>query len=153
MNAPRGAGQAAAVPSPCGSALRWSAPEGRLPLGAVFGGTVLLGAALVGLLGLDRLPFTVCYFKALSGFPCPTCGSTRTLGCLAHGDLFGAFAMNPLAAVGLLVLLPWAAADLVLLTRGRALELSVSPPLGRVLRVVAVAAVLANWAYLVAAGR
>ena len=41
-------------------ALRVSAPAGRLPLGAILGGIAILGAAAVGLLHLDRLPFMVC---------------------------------------------------------------------------------------------
>jgi hypothetical protein len=61
--------------------------------------------------------------------------------------------MNPLVAAGALALVPWALADLGLLLRGRALDLSVSPGAGRVLRILAVAAVLVNWAYLVAVGR
>lgn len=134
-------------------AVRWSAPRGRLPLGAIFGGIALVGTAAVGLLGLDRLPFTACYFKAFTGLPCPSCGSTRTAACLAHGNLPAAFAMNPLAAAVLLALVAWAIADLVLMTRGRALGLEVSPRLGGPLRVAAVAVVLANWVYLIAAGR
>ena len=134
-------------------ALRVSAPAGRLPLGAILGGIAVLGAAAVGLLHLDRLPFTVCILKAFTGIPCPTCGSTRAVGCLAHGDLPGAFAMNPLAAAALLALVPWALADLALFTQGRALGLSVSPGVGRALRLAVVVAVLANWVYLIAAGR
>jgi hypothetical protein len=134
-------------------ALRVLAPAGRLPLGAILGGIAVFGAAVVGVFHLDRLPFTVCYLKAFTGIPCPTCGSTRAVGCLAHGDLPGAFAMNPLATAALLALLPWAMADLALLTRGRALGLSVSPGAGRVLRLVVVVTILANWAYLIAAGR
>jgi hypothetical protein len=134
-------------------ALRLSASAGRPPLGAIFGGIAVLGIAVVGLFHLDRLPFTVCYLKAFTGIPCPTCGSTRAVGCLAHGDLLGAFTMNPLATVGLLALLPWALADLVLLTRGSALGVSVSPQAGGVLRVAVVVTVLANWAYLITAGR
>jgi hypothetical protein len=82
-----------------------------------------------------------------------TCGTTRALARLARLDLTGALAMNPLAALGTLALLPWAAADLALLPRGRALALELSPPAARVARIAAVAAVLANWAWLVAAGR
>jgi hypothetical protein len=138
-------------PAPWG--VRFRAPLGRLPLGAVFGTIAAGGGAAVGLLSLDRLPFSVCLFKTLSGLPCPTCGSTRALGRLVHLDLSGAVLMNPLATAGLLVLALWAVADLGLLARGRALDLELGRPLGRVVRIVALAAVLANWVYLVAAGR
>lgn len=133
--------------------LRLRAPVGRLPLGAVFGAIGGLGAFGVGLLGLDRLPFPVCLLKAVTGLPCPTCGSTRALGRLLHLDFAGALAMNPLATGGLVVLAAWALLDLSLLPRGRALDVEIGRPLGRWVRFAAVAAILANWIYLLAAGR
>jgi hypothetical protein len=135
------------------ASLRLVAPPGRLPLGAIFGAIGVLATTAVGVLHLDHLGFPVCVFKLLTGFPCPTCGGTRALGRLFALDLPGAFVMNPLVAAGALVLVPWAVADLVLLTRGRALEAQVGPPLAVPLRVTAVLLVLANWAWLVAAGR
>jgi hypothetical protein len=75
------------------------------------------------------------------------------MGRLFALDPAGALAMNPLMTVAVLLLLPWAAADLLLLTRGRALDIEVSGPGARVLRVMAVLAVLLNWAFLLAAGR
>jgi Protein of unknown function (DUF2752) len=133
--------------------VRLRAPEGRLPLGAIFGTIVLVGTFAVGLLHLDHLGFPVCLFKAMTGWPCPACGTTRALGRLFALDVPGAFAMNPLATIAALVLVPWAIADLVLLTRGRALEADVAPRLGAVLRVAAVVAIVLNWAWLVASGR
>ena len=47
----------------------------------------------------------------------------------------------------------WAVADLVLLPRRRALGLEVPKPLGFALRVAALVLFLANWVYLIAAGR
>jgi len=143
--------QAAGGPAPWG--LRFKAPAGRLPLGAVFGTIAALGAMAVGLLGLDRLPFAVCLFKGLTGLPCPTCGSTRALGRLVHLDLVGALAMNPLATMSVALLFLWALADFGLLTRGRAIEVEMGRPLGRVVRVLAVTALLANWLYLLGSGR
>jgi hypothetical protein len=61
--------------------------------------------------------------------------------------------MNPLATLGMLALLPWAAIDLLLLARGRALSLELSPAAARGARIAVVAAVAANWAWLVAVGR
>jgi hypothetical protein len=72
---------------------------------------------------------------------------------LFTSDVGGALAMNPLATLAVLLILIWAVADLALLARGRALGVEVSPGLATVLRVAAVALLLANWAYLVVAGR
>jgi len=133
--------------------VRLRAPEGRLPLGAIFGTIAVVGTFAVGLLHLDHLGFPVCLFKAMTGVPCPACGSTRALGRLFALDLRGAFAMNPLTTAAALVLVPWAIADLVLLTRGRALVADVAPRLGLVLRIAAVVAIALNWAWLVVSGR
>jgi hypothetical protein len=133
--------------------VRLKAVPGGLPLGAILAGIAALAAAAVGVLRLDALPFTVCFFKLATGFPCATCGSTRALGRLFHGDMAGAFGMNPLATAGMMALLPWAAVDLALMTRRQAFGLELGPSAARVVRVAAVAAVFANWAYLVAAGR
>ena len=133
--------------------VRLKAVPGGLPLGAILAGMGVLAVAAIGLLRLDALPFTVCFFKLVTGLPCATCGTTRALGRLFHGDLAGAFAMNPLAAAGAVALLPWAAADLLLMTRRKALGLELGPASVRAARVAVVAAVFVNWAYLVAAGR
>lgn len=123
------------------------------PLGAIFGGIGLAAAALVALFGLDRLPFTVCTFKALTGLPCPSCGSTRTLACLVHGDVAAAFAMNPLAAAGVFAVAVWALIDLALARNGRALSVELRPDVLRPARVAALLAIAVNWAYLILAGR
>jgi hypothetical protein len=125
------------------------------PLGAIFGGIGSLAALAIGMLHLDRLPFPLCYVKAFTGLPCPTCGSTRALGRLFALDPAGAFAQNPLVTLAAFGLAAWAAADLVLVSRrrGRALGLAVSPHFSLSLRVAAVVAIALNWGYLVAAGR
>jgi len=40
--------------------------------------------------------FPLCPFRALTGFTCPGCGTTRGLHQLLHGNLTGAFMLNPL---------------------------------------------------------
>ena len=124
-----------------------------LPLGAIFLALGAVAAFAVAVLHLDRLPILVCVFRAVTGVPCLTCGATRALAGLAAGDVAGAWTMNPLATLGAFMLVPWGIGDLALMTRGRALSLEMAPPAARALRVLAVLAVGANWAYLVAAGR
>ena len=54
--------------------------------------------------------FPKCMFHALTGWYCIGCGMTRALHALAHGDVFGAFSMNPLAMAMLAIsplLLGW----------------------------------------------
>jgi len=92
-----------------------------------------------------------CPFHALTGVPCPGCGTTRAVLALARGDVTGAFGWNPLAAAALLLggatclLAPlWVAS-------GRALPaLSLELPVRA--RIAVVAAFGANWAWLVAQG-
>jgi hypothetical protein len=133
--------------------MRVSAAPGAPPLGAIFGGIGLVLAAVVGLLGLDRLPLTFCLFKGLTGWPCPTCGSTRAVARLFDLDPAGALAMNPFTTLVAVVIGAWAVVDLLLLPRRRALRVSVSPKAGRWLRVAALVGFVANWVYLLFAGR
>ena len=133
--------------------VRLVARPGAPPLGAIFGGIGLAATLVTGLLRLDRLPLTLCYFKALTGLPCPTCGSTRALGRLFALDVPGALAMNPVTTLGALLLAGWALADLTLWPRRASLRLELAPQLAFAVRTVVLVVVLASWAYLVAAGR
>jgi Protein of unknown function (DUF2752) len=45
--------------------------------------------------------FPGCPFRALTGFACPGCGSTRGLHCLLHGQVVAAFEFNPLLILSL----------------------------------------------------
>jgi hypothetical protein len=134
-------------------AVRLGARAGAPPLGAIFGAIGLVVAAAVWTLHLDRIPVTLCVFKGLTGLPCPTCGSTRALGRLIGLDFAGALRMNPFTTLVAGVVAAWALADLALLPRRQALDVEVSPPIAFALRVGAFVLFLANWVYLVAAGR
>lgn len=43
----------------------------------------------------------ICPFRALTGFTCPGCGSTRGMHQLLHGNLGAAFEFNPLLLLAL----------------------------------------------------
>lgn len=47
----------------------------------------------------------ICPFRALTGFTCPGCGSTRGMHQLLHGNIGAAFEFNPLLLVALPFLL------------------------------------------------
>lgn len=136
---------------PSRTALR--ARPGAVPVGAILAACAIAAMGVVTLAPLDRLPFSLCIFKAVTGVPCLTCGTTRALSRLARLDIAGALAMNPLVASGALLLLPWAVADLVLMPARRAVALELSPAAARAARVAFAAAVVLNWIWLVAAGR
>ena len=133
--------------------MRLVARPGALPLGLVFLASGVVIALAVGVLHLDRIPVTLCAFKAVTGLPCLTCGTTRVFARLFRLDLRGALAMNPLSASVALAMVPWGVADLALLRQDRALSLEVSPRLAPFLRVAGIALLAANWAYLIVAGR
>ena len=92
-----------------------------------------------------------CPFHALTGVPCPGCGTTRAALALARGDVAAAFGWNPLAAAAFLL---GGAACLVApfwVAAGRALP-TLALDLSRRVRLALVAAVSANWALLIVRG-
>jgi hypothetical protein len=65
---------------------------------------LLVGAAGLGMwliLGAwtppDDPAWTTCLFRRVTHLDCPTCGMTRALSLLAHGDLRGSLARHPMA--------------------------------------------------------
>jgi Protein of unknown function (DUF2752) len=69
--------------------------------------------------------FPPCLFRTFTGFHCIGCGLTRALHALVHGDIAGAFAMNPLAMLTL-PLLP------LMVLQGRGWRPALLAPLMRV---------------------
>lgn len=91
-----------------------------------------------------------CPLRTITGLPCPTCGGTRAMVAAARGDWWMALRTNPMigaAGVGLLFCVPWSAAAALAGWRIPWLALLG----GRLARGLLVAAVLANWVYLLAA--
>lgn len=89
----------------------------------------------------------LCLFRHLTGQPCPTCGTTRMVLALAHGNIVAAIACNPLMFIGAIIGACWLFARLAL---GRRIVWITSPASRRLLAAGLVLAVLANWVYLLA---
>ena len=68
--------------------------------------TLAAGAIVLFVLEPGKSPFLPgCPFRALTGFTCPGCGTTRALHHLLHGNLLAAFQLNPLLILSLPFLL------------------------------------------------
>ncbi len=97
------------------------------------------------------LPLPSCLFKHLTGHPCCGCGSTRASHALLCGRLSEALSLNPLAtlAAAALVCL-WGYATLcVVAANGRRLRFDgATQTTRRALRIAAMAAFAANWAWV-----
>ena len=58
---------------------------------------------------------SVCMIKNATGYPCPSCGSTRAVQAFFRGNLTGSFLFNPfgiIVSIALLILPFWISIDL-----------------------------------------
>lgn len=124
-----------------------------------WGPLVLLGAATGFTIAL--LPYAQrlaaflppCPFRAVTGIPCPTCGTTRALVALSRGQLAQALVNNPMFTLGLV--LAGLAALVWTLNHGRGMRITqaLAPLQYRWpwwLRVGVALALVANWAWVLA---
>jgi hypothetical protein len=128
----------------------WTPRERRFTLLHALGLAGVLGLLVARFVPVARLPFWRCVLREHTGWPCPGCGLTRAADGLAHLRLGFAFESNPLGAlVGCLL----AGAAVVGLVQWMfRLSLPVprpSPGEGRAFRVALVAAVVANYAFVI----
>ena len=128
----------------------WTPRERRFTVLHALGLAGVMGLALARFVPVARLPFWHCVFREHTGWPCPGCGLTRAADGLAHLRLGFAFESNPLGAlVGCLLA---AAALLGLVQWVFRLSLPVprlSAPEARAARAAVLAAVLANYAFVI----
>jgi hypothetical protein len=102
-----------------------------------------------------HLPVPRCFFHEATGLPCPTCGATRCMRALIAGNFSAALRWNPLfffvLAAG--VLFDCYAAVVLLFRLPRLRFEKIPRRAANAIRACAVTLVLANWFYLVCAGR
>jgi hypothetical protein len=117
----------------------------------------LAGAALVvwwQMMGVGELPRLICPFRHITGIPCVGCGGTRALLALAHGHAGAALVWNPLVTLSAFAGLAWLAySAIVLVARAPRLRITLDAADRRVARATAWTVLLANWIFLIAAGR
>ncbi len=120
----------------------------QVEFGLIYGGIALL--ALWAARSFPVLSFLPsCAFKGLFGIPCPTCGSTRSVVHLAHGDLFAALAMNPLMTLCFIAAVTFFLYSLITLFFDLPrIGLILSTREGTAVRAGFIGLVLAQWVYL-----
>jgi hypothetical protein len=109
---------------------------------------LVAGAVWLGL----GLPWLACPFRAVTGYPCLTCGATRCAIAFFHGNLSLAWSWNPLAfvALGGVALVDLYAA-VALLTRGPRLRvIDWTRGEKNTVRIAVIVLILVNWIYLIA---
>ena len=125
----------------------------RLVSGPMAAGALAAAACLaVRLTGLDHAGISFCYFKALTGRACFTCGSTRAFGHLGRFDMRGAVTVQPLVTLGALFVMAWGFLDVLLFLFQKRSVVELKGPNVRFLVIALTALVIANWAYLLITG-
>jgi hypothetical protein len=122
---------------------------GQIEFGIIYGGIallVLLAGRFLPVLALAPS----CAFKTLTGVPCPTCASTRSIVYLSHGYIASAFFMNPLVLAGALAALVYLLYSLfTLLFDVPRIVVDLSGKEKGRIRALAALLIFSNWLYLV----
>lgn len=63
------------------------------------------GILWLGFLHFTDADTTLCPIKRVTGYPCPSCGSSRSIAAFLHGDFSHALLINPLGVISLFMLI------------------------------------------------
>jgi hypothetical protein len=121
----------------------------EIEFGIIYGAIAVMAMVAARYLPImDMAP--ACAFKAFTGIPCPTCGTTRSLTHLAHGDIAGSLILNPLFSLAMQTALILFFACLARLPFTRSgITLNHTRNEGTFLRAGMAGLFLANWIYLI----
>lgn len=100
---------------------------------------------------VDRLP--PCIFREVAGSPCLTCGATRSTVALSHLDIGLALALNPLVPVFFVGLMTLSLITFLGWLKKKKIVLTLSGRQKKIIRLLALLAIVVNWLYLIAVGR
>lgn len=123
--------------------------SGQIEMGIIFGTIAILALVSARLLPVQEI-VPPCLFRAFTGIPCPSCGSTRSLVHLAHGDIAGSLVLNPLFSLAMMIALFLFIARSARLPFSRCrIMLILTRREGALLLVGMAGIFLANWIYLI----
>ncbi|MEK6743901.1 MAG: DUF2752 domain-containing protein [Nitrospirota bacterium] len=122
---------------------------GEIEFTIIYGMIALLALVSARVLPIQEI-LPACLFRAATGIPCPSCGTTRVLVHLAHGDIAGSLLLNPLFFLAMITalslffvrsaLLPFNSSRITLIHTRRE---------GTFLRAGMAGLFLLNWIYLI----
>ena len=133
--------------------LSWRARSGVEPDHELIWLTISVTSLLAGGTWLAMgLPWPRCPFLSVTGFPCVTCGATRSLIAFGHGDLLSALRWNPLAfaAFWAVIVFDLYAAAVLLGRKPRLHIVDWSATEKLAMRITAIGLLALNWIYLLA---
>ncbi len=114
--------------------------------------TLVLAGLAYGLFRLHAIPAIPCPFKEMTGYPCPTCGSTRLVLSLFHVNLKQAFLWNPGLFLFGMAAVFWFAYGIVSQLSGKKVSILLSKQEGIWFRILLLFLFVLNWVYLIIAG-
>lgn len=123
----------------------------RRQFGFIWGAAVLALAALAPWARSLAAALPVCPFRAATGVPCPTCGTTHAFLALLSLHPLRALAFNPLIIVATLTFAAGGIVSGLLALVNRPLPIP-GDGMGRTMRFLIVGAILLNWAYVIWTG-
>lgn len=88
----------------------------------------------------------LCLFKRFTGYPCPTCGTTRGIISLFHGEYIQAWLFNPLVfSIGIIFII-----DLLFkFIFARKIKITLTKKEKKAVWIIGIILLLANWAYVI----
>ncbi len=113
--------------------------------------TVISGGLYVMHL-IHRVPTSKCQFKSITGYPCPTCGSTRCVQSLLEFDVISAFLFNPLVFIFGVFFVGWMLYGFYVLIQRKRIKLTFTDREGTYVRWGIAILFVLNWIYLIWAG-
>jgi len=105
--------------------------------------------AVIILRSFNRLPHFPCVFKTVTGFPCPTCGSTRVVTSLLKFDIIEAFGWNPLVFLIGIAFIIWVSYGFYMQISGKKIKIRLSKKESLFIKLVLLILFFSNWIYLV----
>lgn len=122
---------------------------GQIEFGIIYGSMALLLLGTAKVLPILSIAPS-CVFKGITGIPCPTCGTTRSVLYLSQGDIATALVMNPLMSLALMAAVAYFLYSVITLTFNLPRMSFILPDREKTaVRAAVIMLFLVQWAYLI----